>query len=136
MRWRCCASYAHYLRQIGTPYTQRYVEQVLAAHPAITGDLAALFAVQFDPDLFDRATRSERDRRGRAAIAAGITAALDAVTSLDADRILRTYAQRDHARPTRTNEYRLDDDGNRRDFLSVKLDPHQIPGRAETRSGA
>ncbi|HEY5116320.1 MAG TPA: NAD-glutamate dehydrogenase domain-containing protein, partial [Nakamurella sp.] len=29
---------------------------------------------------------------------------------------------------SRTNEYRLDDEGNRRDFLSVKLDPHQVPG--------
>ncbi len=53
--WRLTAvlrAYAHYLRQIGSPYTQGYVEQVLAAHPAVTADLAALFAARFDPDAF------------------------------------------------------------------------------------
>ena len=73
LNWREVAvlrSYAHYLRQIGTPYTQRYVEQVLSNYPAITADLAALFAVQFDPDLFDRRPRaSGRPRPSR--IAAG-----------------------------------------------------------------
>ena len=55
LTWREVAvlrAYAYYLRQIGTPYTERYVEQVLSNYPAITADLAALFAVQFDPDLF------------------------------------------------------------------------------------
>ena len=57
------------------------------------------------------------------------------MTSLDADRILRTLLSVILA-TSRTNEYRLDEQGNRRDFLSVKLDPHQVPGCAETRSGA
>ncbi len=128
LTWREVAvlrSYAHYLRQIGTPYTERYVEQVLAAHPEITADLAAVFATQFDPDRFT----GDPDARGAEAarIADGITAALDAVSSLDADRILRTLLSVITA-TMRTNEYRTDDDGNRRDFLSVKLDPGKIPG--------
>ncbi|HEY4994262.1 MAG TPA: NAD-glutamate dehydrogenase domain-containing protein, partial [Nakamurella sp.] len=127
LNWREVAvlrSYAHYLRQIGTPYTQRYVEQVLGSHPQLAADLARLFAVQFDPDLF-----TDPDRRSAEAerIAAGVTTALDAVTSLDADRILRTLLRVITA-TSRTNEYRLDADGNRREFLSVKLDPHQVPG--------
>ena len=56
-----------------------------------------------------------------------MTAALDAVTSLDADRILRTLLSVITA-TSRTNEYRLDEQGNRREFQSVKLDPHQVPG--------
>ena len=63
-------SYAHYLRQIGTPYTQRYVEQVLCAHPRVTADLAQLFAVQFDPDRFagaGRAAGAPRPSRSRPA---------------------------------------------------------------------
>ena len=129
--WREVAvlrSYAHYLRQIGTPYTQRYVEQVLNTHPKVTADLARLFAVQFDPELFEAGTVGDAARVAQAEqIAAGVTAALDAVTSLDADRILRTLLSVIRA-SSRTNEYRLDDEGNRRDFLSVKLDPHQVPG--------
>jgi glutamate dehydrogenase len=131
LNWREVAvlrSYAHYLRQIGTPYTQRYVEQVLNSHPKVTGDLARLFAVQFDPELFEAGAAGAAARVAQAEeIAAGVTAALDAVTSLDADRILRTMLSVIRA-SSRTNEYRLDDEGNRRDFLSVKLDPHQVPG--------
>ena len=128
LTWREVAvlrSYSHYLRQIGTPYTERYVEQVLTGHPQVTTDLAELFATQFDPDRFSG------DPDGRAAQAARITdritAALDAVSSLDADRILRTLLSVIGA-TERTNEYVTDENGNRRDFLSVKLDPGKIPG--------
>ncbi len=128
LTWREVAvlrSYAHYLRQIGTPYTERYVEQVLSAHPTITADLAALFAVQFDPDLFtgDPDVRSAEASR----IAQAVTSALDAVTSLDADRILRTLLSVITA-TARTNEYVTDEQGNRRDYLSIKLAPGKIPG--------
>ena len=68
LNWREVAtlrSYAHYLRQIGTPYTQRYVEQVLCSHPQLAADLARLFAVQFDPDLFADSTDGRRRPRRR-----------------------------------------------------------------------
>ena len=94
LTWREVAilrAYAHYLRQIGTPYTERYVEQVLSSHPAITADLAALFGVQFDPDRFPDDADGRDARQAHAGrITESVTAALDAVTSLDADRILRT----------------------------------------------
>ncbi len=126
--WREVAvlrSYAHYLRQIGTPYTERYVEQVLSNNPAITADLAALFAVQFDPERYagdPEGRQAEADR-----IVASVTTALDAVTSLDADRIMRTLLSVITA-TVRTNEYVTDENGNRRDFLSIKLAPGKIPG--------
>ena len=132
LTWREVAvlrSYSHYLRQIGTPYTERYVEQVLAAYPEVTADLAGLFATQFDPDRF----AGDPDARAAEAarIAERITAALDAVSSLDADRILRTLLSTITA-TVRTNEYRTDGpagaEGSRRDFLSVKLEPAKIPG--------
>jgi glutamate dehydrogenase len=131
LNWREVAtlrSYAHYLRQIGTPYTQRYVEQVLCSHPLLAADLARLFAVQFDPDLFADSVDGRSDRAKEAArLVSSMTAALDAVTSLDADRILRTLLSVITA-TSRTNEYRVDDLGNRREYQSVKLDPHKVPG--------
>ncbi len=131
--WRLTAvlrAYAHYLRQIGTPYTQGYLEQVLVANPAITADLAALFTARFDPNAYaaeaendSSATRSaECDR-----LTASITTALDGVTSLDADRMLRTYLSMITA-TQRTNAYRTDDAGNLRQTISFKLNPHLIPG--------
>ena len=131
--WRLTAvlrGYAHYLRQIGTPYTQRYLEQVLIAHPSITADLAALFVARFDPQAHQDhtdgtvgASRSQECER----LTGGITAALDDVTSLDADRILRTYLAMITA-TQRTNVYRTDADGNLRGTMSFKLDPRLIPG--------
>ena len=43
-------AYAKYLRQAGTTFSQRYVEDTLAAHPAIARKLVELFALRFDPD--------------------------------------------------------------------------------------
>jgi glutamate dehydrogenase len=97
LRWREVAvlrAYAKYLRQIGSAYTQGYLEQVLAGYPGITANLAALFATRFDPAVPD-----DQRERACADLAASITADLDAVSSLDADRILRGYLADDSARP-------------------------------------
>ncbi len=131
--WRLTAvlrAYAHYLRQIGSPYTQGYLEQVLAAHPAITADLARLFTARFDPAAAAGGTDSEATENRSAQcdlLTAGITAALDGVTSLDADRILRMYLSLVTA-TERTNVYRTDADGLLRETMSFKLNPHLIPG--------
>ena len=129
LNWREVAvlrSYAHYLRQIGTPYTQGYVEQVLARTRGCHATWPGCSQVQFDPDRYAAPTTARRAGGGRPTVAADITAALDAVTSLDADRILRTLLSLITA-TSRTNAYRLDATGDRREFLSVKLDPHRVP---------
>ena len=125
LQWRDIAvlrAYAKYLRQIGSAYTQGYLEQVLAAYPGITADLAALFRARFGPDC-------DGDERAASCgeLTDRITGELDAVSSLDADRILRTYLQLILA-TDRTNAFRRDPDGELRQCLSFKLDPHRIPG--------
>ena len=47
-------AYAKYQRQAGTTFSQRYIENTLAAHPAIARKLMELFALRFDPALADR----------------------------------------------------------------------------------
>ena len=118
-------AYAHYLRQIGTPYTQRYVEQAMLEHPQIAGDLVALFAAQFDPDR----PRGDADAAEAAVqeLVGTLTGALDEVSSLDADRILRGMLSMISA-TVRTNAYQRGADGSRRPALAVKLDPRRIPG--------
>jgi glutamate dehydrogenase len=44
-------AYAKYLKQAGFTFSQAYIEQTLAAHPAITGKLVALFHARFEPAL-------------------------------------------------------------------------------------
>ncbi|RIJ76678.1 NAD-glutamate dehydrogenase [Nakamurella silvestris] len=118
-------AYAHYLRQIGTPYTQGYLESVLTQNSGIAGALAELFAIRFDPERF-----ADEDFAGRQAAAdvlvASITADLDLVTSLDADRILRSFLRLILA-TVRTNAYVRDGEGRLRSFMSFKLNPREIP---------
>ena len=79
-------AYEKYLRQAGIPFTQAYLEQVLTAHPAITGAILRLFLALFDPDA------DADDPESRAApLRAEIAAALDEVASADDDRILRRF---------------------------------------------
>ena len=115
-------AYSRYQQQLGTTYTQGYVEQVLLTHCAITRDLVALFGVRFEPGT-DIRVRDDRTRQ----LVERITAALDAVASLDADRILRSYLNLIGA-TVRTNAYRQDTAGAARPVLALKLLPHRIPG--------
>ena len=78
-------AYARYLLQIGTRFSQGYLQRVLRANPAITRLLVRLFESRFDPDK-----RAGADERGEA-IAEELRGELDEVTSLDHDRILRSY---------------------------------------------
>ena len=55
-----------YLRQAGTTFSDRYVEQALVAHPEIARLLVALFQARFDPRRTDREDAEEVAERDRA----------------------------------------------------------------------
>ena len=100
-------AYAKYLRQVGLSFSQRYVEATLARHGPIVGELVRLFEARFDPATDTDAASGDSPVRQAdlAAITASITAQLDAVPSLDEDRILRSFLTLIEA-TTRTNAYR------------------------------
>ena len=126
--WRQVAvirAYTHYLRQLGTPYTQRYLEWVLVDNTAITKLLLDLFGRRFDPDG-DQATRAADCDE----LAQQVVSALDGVSSLDADRIVRIFLSLILA-TDRTNAYQRDEAGEHRPYLAFKLDPGRIPGVPE-----
>ena len=75
-----------YLLQARVAWSQTYMEQTLAASPMIARLLVELFEARFDPAL-ETANRQRAFER----IGAGIRAALEAVPSLDDDRILRGF---------------------------------------------
>src|SRR5450755_2021066 len=78
-------AYAKYLRQVGTAFSQDYIQRVLRTNPTVTRLLVRLFESRFDPAHQGGGTeRSE-------AIGEEIRGELDDVASLDQDRILRTY---------------------------------------------
>ncbi|WP_330270396.1 NAD-glutamate dehydrogenase [Lentzea sp. NBC_00516] len=114
-------AYAKYLRQAGTPYSQDYIEDAVLSHTSVAIALVALFESRFDPRL-DDSTRV--DRTETMVVETGKL--IDDVTSLDADRILRSLLTLINA-TLRTNYFFRDADGNARPYLSVKLDPQAIP---------
>ncbi|MGW4214123.1 NAD-glutamate dehydrogenase [Lentzea sp. NPDC004789] len=114
-------AYAKYLRQAGTPYSQDYIEDAVLGHTSVAIALVALFEARFDPRL-DEHTRADRTET----MVTEIGKLIDDVTSLDADRILRSLLTLINA-TLRTNYFFRDADGNARPYLSVKLDPQAIP---------
>jgi glutamate dehydrogenase len=107
-------SYARYLRQIRTRFSQEYLQRVLRANAPITRLLVRLFESRFDPRK--RSGASERDE----AIAEELRGELDEVVSLDDDRILRSYLSLIEA-TLRTNYFQTQDDGSHPPYLTFKI---------------
>src|SRR4029450_3995804 len=117
-------AYAKYMRQIGFPLSQAFIEATLAAHADIARMLIELFKLRFDPAVPDAA------RSKALAKIQQIDDAFDRVENLSEDRVLRQYLMLILA-TTRTNFWRRDSEGRPRTYLSFKFDPAKVPGLPE-----
>lgn len=113
-------AYVRYLQQTGASLGQEFVEGALLGNRAIAQLIVELFEARFDPRRDEG--RSERQET----LAVQARQALDAVASLDEDRILRSLIGM-VASTTRTNAYCRDGEGQPLDRLSFKLDAASIP---------
>ena len=112
-------SLSKYLRQIGIAYSQEYMADTLAKNHGITRMIAALFQACFDP-------AADADRQARAdQLAADIISGLDAVESLDEDRILRRFLNLVQA-GLRTNYFQTAEDGGPKPYLAIKFDSQAV----------
>ena len=110
-------SYAKYLRQAGFPYSQSHIETVINDNAGTARSMVELFDALFDP--------SESPRDAQAA-AAAVAADIDALVSLDTDRVLRAFASM-IAATLRTNYFvTRSDSARRQNVLSFKLNPELI----------
>ncbi len=109
-----------YLLQTRTPFSQAYMEFALANNPKVTALLIQLFVTRFDPKRHKEAAEAS-DK-----LAARIEEALDAVSNLDEDRILRRYLAVIEAM-LRTNYFQRNAEGELKGYLSFKLDPAKVP---------
>lgn len=115
--WRRIAilrAYRSYRQRIGSRFTEGYQNDVIAANPHITAKLLRLFEMRFDPSL-------PSDEAAMAALREDIVTDLDAVPSLDHDRILRNQLGVIEA-TVRTNAYRQ---GRR--SIAFKLRSEDVP---------
>ncbi len=122
--WRQVAilrAYAKYLLQLGTTNSYDFIADALLANGTATHALLGLFHARFDPGL-----PAAHRLGGTAAARAATIEAIDAVASLDADRLLRTFLNLIEA-TTRTNFYRG------QPYLSFKLQPSHLRSAPQPR---
>ncbi len=120
LTWRQVAlvqTLMEYARQLGAPFSRRYCEDVLALHGQLVADIVDLFESRLDPD---------RLRASDADALAAIESSLDAIASLDEDRIVRSLLTVVLA-IVRTSYYQRADDASMSDVIAVKLLPNLIP---------
>ena len=110
---------AKYMRQAAIPFSQDYIEQCLATNPAIVRHLIALFHARFDP------ARGASSGRAASRLLVTLDVQLDAVASLDEDRILRWFRTLIQA-TLRTNYYQAGADGAPTAHVAFKIDSKAV----------
>ena len=126
LNWRevtMLRAYANYLKQVGFNTTQGFIADTLVHHPEITRNLVALFRATFDPRIKKNAeTEDERTER----LKAKILDALDDVSNLNEDRVLRRYLDLING-TLRTNYFQKDEHERDKLYISIKFSPRDIP---------
>jgi glutamate dehydrogenase len=120
-------AYARYCKQIGFALSQATIEATLAAQPRIARMLVHLFKLRLSP--------TERDDAAAASQVNAIGLALEKVSNLSEDRVLRQLLGLVQA-TLRSNYWRTGVGhsgaaGARREFVSFKFDCAQVPGLPE-----
>lgn len=108
-------AYTKYMRQIGIPFSQTYIETALTHNAIFIRLLIEFFNLQFNPSLAHTA------ETGIIQLTQQLENALESVVSLDEDRILRQLWNLICA-TLRTNYFQ-----HAKSWLSFKLDSHLIP---------
>ncbi len=122
MSWReimILRAYVRYIRQMRTAYSLRFIERTLSENPDIARMLVHMFLAYHDPENGDQGEIKA------AGCGVEIDHALEKVASLDQDRILRLMLTLVTA-TIRTNFFQPDEQGQPKNYLSVKLDSRKI----------
>jgi glutamate dehydrogenase len=113
-------AYSRYLHQIKAPYTEAYTVAVLNRHPDVVQVLHRLFRLRFAAEVVGAQAEQEKQL-------AAFESLLEGVSSLDEDRILRSFLNLVQA-TLRTNFFCCGADAAARPYLSFKLDPRSVSG--------
>lgn len=112
-------AYTKYLRQTGFTFSQNYIEQALINNGEITKLLVQLFILRFDPVIQHHRHPEQQE------LISTLEESLDAVKSLDEDRILRRILEVILA-TIRTNYFQNLDNNIAKSYISFKFDPKAI----------
>ena len=114
-----------YLLQTGGSWGQRSLESALVGNQTVARDIVELFETRFDPDRFDGLADEARET-AEAEVLERIDAALEDVTSLEHDRIIRSFVGVVRA-VLRTSYFVTDEGGEALPRMSFKLEPANVP---------
>ncbi len=123
LNWRqamLLRAYCKYLLQTSLSFSPAYMERSLTGNPQIATLLVKYFEARHDPK-----GSKERDAL-TARYTTEIDKALESVSSLDEDRILRSFLNVVRA-TLRTNYFQTIGRGEYKAYLSFKFDPSQLP---------
>ena len=123
LNWRQIAMlrcYAKYLLQLGMPFSQSYMEDVLVGHAVFTSRLAKQFALQFDP-LLGQAKR----KRELESLQVLVKRSIGKAKNVDEDRIMTAFSSAIDA-SLRSNFFLVDDNDQPKSYISIKLDPSEL----------
>ena len=111
-------AYRRYRRQVGTPWSDRQLDDPLAAFPAVAVALLRYYAARFDPaGCGSPAAGAARE---------GVVQALASVERLEQDQVLRAYLALIDA-TVRTSHYVRTHDGAPLPTLAMKLHCAEVP---------
>lgn len=128
MSWRdivILRACVRYLRQTKIPFSLSYMEQALTDNPQIAGLFGHLFHNIFNPELQGKKSNPNKIRES-------IQEFLQAVTSIDQDRVLRAMLGLMNA-ALRTNFFQPDMNGQPKSWVSIKFDSSKIADIPEPR---
>ncbi len=122
LHWRevvILRTYARYMRQMGSAFSQDYMAKTLANNASLAAAIVDLFVARFDPDR-DPGLAAEAE-----AIESDIITRLEDVMNPDEDRILRAFLNLVQS-TLRTNYFQYGKDGNPKPYLSVKFNSGMV----------
>ncbi|OUS30775.1 NAD-glutamate dehydrogenase [Thalassotalea sp. 42_200_T64] len=111
-------AYAKYQQQIGSTFSQSYIESTFTRYPNFADLLIELFELKFTPN-------SKSTAKAVAKVMDNIEHSLDNVASLDDDRIIRRYVELINA-TVRTNYFQSNEQGKDKTYISFKMLPEHI----------
>ena len=123
LHWRQTAllrCYTKHILQLGLPFSQAYMEDVLVAHSKLVPLLIEQFELQFDPSI----SESRRTRELKPVIEA-VKKGVSRAKNVDEDRILSAFAGGISA--TLRSNFFLTENGVPKSYISIKMDPGKLP---------
>jgi glutamate dehydrogenase len=112
-------AYAKYMHQTKFRFSQQYIEKTVSRYPNIAKDLIKLFELKFIPK------QTSHEKNEYILLEKNILAALDEITSLDEDRIMRFFLQLISA-TLRTNYFQKINK-QAKEYLAFKFKSNDIP---------